>query len=818
MKSLIAQWRPTSIFPTQFSRNLIYGYGFIVLLILSAALGFKLYDQNVSSKLQQAENLYQIQSLIDKHLSLARERSLTLVKMFNTEDPFEIDALQQRMMQLEHQIGLTRQQISQALQSKPNDLQLFNQTAELVKNNKAKQTEVFNRIMADDRNAAMRILVEETLPTQEEVVEHLLQLKNSIKQQANQAKNGLNSLLSEMGTLVLLAAAVPVGAILLIGWVSVHRIQRYEQEQKALVQQQQSTIEKRTHALELDKALFQQINDAIVLASQEGELIQTNYAFELLKKAFKLSEGHHQYTLWHLLERLFTELPTSTILQQLKLTGIWRDEVSLKRGGRHFLMTVSYVKTPLDEKPCISVILTDISEIKYFQQQLERTAKTDTVTQLANRFALNERLESHLLNHADQPFTLFSIDLDHFKAINDHFGHEEGDRLLREMANILKTHSTACAKEAMNARIGGDEFIIFIPELLSDQAISQTCERILIASNAISRQWDKLGFGCSIGVVRYPQDGQTLDALMRHADYAMYEAKKAGRNHYVLFNKRLQEKIDYASRIEANMKEAIQKSHFQVYLQPQFELKTLSLCGAEALLRWPTDEGMISPVEFIPMAEKFGLINALGDFVMEESIRGFCEWQKQSNALPRIAINISAIQIATSHLGPVLKNLLQKYPIQPDQIDFEITESVLMENTGNKYPCLSFLENLGSEISIDDFGTGYSSLAYIQNLQCDRIKIDRSFVKGLQAGNHSYQIIRAIIQMAHSLGLKVLAEGIETLEQLRLLQELDCDEGQGFYFSPPIPQAAFEQNYIQPSLKKKQEQPQKTSSETLGKR
>lgn len=155
--------------------------------------------------------------------------------MFNTEDPFEIDALQQRMMQLEHQIGLTRQQISQALQSKPNDLQLFNQTAELVKNNKAKQTEVFNRIMADDRNAAMRILVEETLPTQEEVVEHLLQLKNSIKQQANQAKNGLNSLLSEMGTLVLLAAAVPVGANLLIGWVSVHRIQRYEQEQKALV-------------------------------------------------------------------------------------------------------------------------------------------------------------------------------------------------------------------------------------------------------------------------------------------------------------------------------------------------------------------------------------------------------------------------------------------------------------------------------------------------------------------------------------------------------------------------------------------------------
>lgn len=803
MSSLFQKFKQFSLFSEPFSRSLILGYATIVfLIVVSILVSLSFYD-HLQNKIQKSEALYQKQLLITEHLKLARERSITLTRMLETDDIFLIDDLHQTMQQLESRIGKIRTQIKQTLND-PWRVKIFNKTYQLVFQNKLEQEEVYNLIIEEKRSDAVDVLINKTFKTQKEVIQTLTQLKEDIIKEYEKVKNQSLQKLHFMKKVILVVGLLPIAILMIIAFFTVRKIQFHERKRQRFQQELEAQIQQRTQELQMDRALFEHIHEAIALAHLNGCIIKSNRPFQnLLQQLNHNNANHATDSLWQLLSHLFKDIHIGNIQAEIEKNNKWRGEVQLKNDQKYYLITISHLYSTADNEALLSVVLNDVSQLILTQQKLEQFAKTDTVTQLKNRFAFNEDMQKQLLQHPNVPFCLMILDLDHFKAINDHFGHEEGDRLLRLMGEILQETVTQQQLPASIYRIGGDEFVVCVQQEMEDTGIAQFCNQVLKKANCLSKDWKKLGFGCSIGAARYPDDGSQSDEILRYADVAMYEAKKLGRNHFQIFNDAIHQKIDYIDQMQQQMQQAIHHKAFQVYFQPQVQLDTLSLCGAEALLRWPTDEGMISPAEFIPLAEKLDLINELGNFVLNETLNIFCNWQKHGNILPRVAINVSSIQIASQSLGPALKSALKAYPVHPGQLDFEITESVMMENKGNQNLCLSYLESVGCDISIDDFGTGYSSLAYIQNLNANRIKIDRSFVMRLERENASYNIVKAIIEMAHSLGLKVLAEGIETQEQLQLLQELGCDEGQGFFFSPPLPEEAFFRNYIQPFSEQK---------------
>ena len=797
MIQLLNKLKPRTLFPDHFSRSLILGYLTLFFIISLSIIVFLKYSERLQQTLQQAETLYQSVLLVDKHISLAREHSITLTKMFETDDPFEIDQLQQKMTQLEHEIGIVRKQIKRLLKD-PKSMQFFNQTPKLIQQNKQQQYQVYRLLMDEHPQAAIKVLINQTFETQAKVIQALTQLKNDLLKNYNQLKEETEQLTALMDKLVLLAGLVPIAILFIIAYFTVRKIQFHERKQRRFQQELERMVQKRTKELLLDAAIFEHIHEAIALTKLDGTIIKSNPPFLHL---FQLNQKGASDSLWQLLSKLFDDIHIDQIQTNIEQTGEWTQEVKLKAHPHYYQLTLSRLRSLADNRDILSVVLSDVSQLKSTQQKLENIAKTDTVTQLKNRFAFNEDLHQQLLKHPNTPLCLMMLDLDHFKAINDHFGHEEGDRLLKLMGEILQQTAHEQGLKAHLYRIGGDEFVVCLPQKISDVEISAFCNRLLGKLNHLSKDWNKLGFGCSIGIARYPDNAQHAEALLRFADVAMYEAKKKGRNDFQIFNDALRQQIDYIANMRQQMEKAIKNNAFKVYFQPQVKLHNLELCGVEALLRWPTDQGMISPVEFIPLAEKFDLINELGSFVTNESIAIFCKWQSHCEVLPRISINVSAKQIASQSLGPTLQSALKTYPIHPNQLDFEITESVLMDYKNLENNCLTYIEQLGSEISIDDFGTGYSSLAYIQNLNADRIKIDQSFVLRMQKHNASYNIVKAIIEMAHSLGLTVLAEGIETFEHYELLKELGCDEGQGFYFSRPLSEEAFFKQYIQSNSK-----------------
>ncbi|GAB6034866.1 putative bifunctional diguanylate cyclase/phosphodiesterase [Galenea microaerophila] len=801
MIQLLNKFKHRALFPDHFSRSLILGYLTLFFIISLSIIVFLKYSERLQQTLQQSETLYQSVLLVDKHISLARERSITLTKMFETDDPFEIDQLQQKMTQLEHEIGTVRRQIKRLLKD-PKRLQFFNQTPKLLQQNKQQQYQVYRLLMDEHPQAAIKVLINQTFETQAKVIQALTHLKNDLLKNYNQLKEETDRLIALMDKLALLAGLVPIAILFIIAYFTVRKIQFHEQKQRRFQKELEKMVQKRTKELQLDAAIFEHIHEAIALTKLDGTIIKSNPPF--LKLFLLHQQGQtnaHQPSLWQLLSKLFEDIHIGQIQTDIEQTSEWTQEVKLKAHPHYYQLTLSRLRSLADNSEILSVVLSDVSQLKATQQKLENIAKTDTVTQLKNRFAFNEDLHQQLLKYPNTPLCLMMLDLDHFKAINDHFGHEEGDRLLKLMGEILQQTAHQQGLKADHYRIGGDEFVVCLQQKISDTEISAFCNHILGKANHFSKNWNKLGFGCSIGVVRYPDDARHAEELLRFADFAMYEAKKKGRNDFQIFNETLRQNIDYIAKMRQQMEKAIKNKAFKVYFQPQVKLHNLELCGAEALLRWPTDQGMISPAEFIPLAEKFDLIDKLGSFVLKESIAIFCKWQSHCEVLPRISINVSAKQISSQTLGPALQSALKTYPIHPKQLDFEITESVLMDYKNLENNCLKYIEQLGSEISIDDFGTGYSSLAYIQNLNADRIKIDRSFVLHMQKHNASYNIVKAIIEMAHSLGLKVLAEGIETFEHYELLKELGCDEGQGFYFSRPLSEEAFFKQYIQSNSK-----------------
>jgi diguanylate cyclase (GGDEF)-like protein/PAS domain S-box-containing protein len=426
------------------------------------------------------------------------------------------------------------------------------------------------------------------------------------------------------------------------------------------------------------------------------------------------------------------------------------------------------------------------------EAHIQQLAYFDPLTGLPNRLLLGDRCQHALsvAQRAKQTVALVFLDLDHFKNINDSLGHRVGDEVLVKLANRLKA---AVREQDTVSRLGGDEFILLLPDTdaagaarVADKLLQAALKPMLIEAN-------ELTVTPSIGIALYPKDGADLDALSRCADAAMYQAKGDGRNSYRFFTPDIQAHSDRALQLDNALRRALERQQLSLHYQPQISLATGNILGAEALLRWTHPElGPISPAEFIPIAERNGLILPIGEWVIHTAVQQLADWLARGMAPITMAVNLSAVQFRHADLPAFISRILTDAALPARLLELELTEGVAMTHPQVAIAVMADLHQRGVRLSIDDFGTGYSSLSYLKRFQVYKLKIDQSFVRDITEDPDDKAIVGAIISMASSLGLKTIAEGVETEDQLHFLRDRGCDEAQGYYFSPALPAPAFE--------------------------
>jgi len=429
----------------------------------------------------------------------------------------------------------------------------------------------------------------------------------------------------------------------------------------------------------------------------------------------------------------------------------------------------------------------DISAVMRYEAELEFQAKHDALTGLANRTLLTARLDQaidHAFEHGTQLWMVF-IDLDRFKFVNDTLGHAAGDALLKTLA--LRLQAVARETDTL-ARVGGDEFVLLLSKLAERSECIAVLERIMeTVSQPLLIQDREFFLTCSIGVASYPQDGDTAEILSKHADIAMYRAKESGRNSFQFYTPSMNERTLDRLRIEADLRHALDRDEFSLHYQPQVCMETGRVVGMEALLRWRHPVlGMIGPARFIGLAEELGLIIPIGAWVLRTACIQTKAWHDAGFAHLRVAVNLSARQFTQHALAQSVADVLHATGLAPRYLELELTESMVMGDVDHAITILRNLKALGLHISIDDFGTGYSSLSYLRRFPIDVLKIDQSFVNDITHDADDAAIVISIISLAHSLRLTVIAEGVETLEQLAFLRDHGCEQAQGYYFSRPL--------------------------------
>ncbi|MEN4922369.1 cyclic di-GMP phosphodiesterase [Achromobacter spanius] len=463
--------------------------------------------------------------------------------------------------------------------------------------------------------------------------------------------------------------------------------------------------------------------------------------------------------------------------------------INTVKGPRLFLFRNKFVTSGSGEKRVYLICSgTDITEERQAQERLRVLANTDMLTNLPNRHAITSRLKTALAAGREGRGGVLFLDLDNFKRINDHYGHGFGDRLLKAVAVAISN----CLSDGQTlARLGGDEFIVLQEEAQAWQ-LEATAQRIIERLREPFRQGlIEVYTSCSIGIAMYPDHGADLDSVVRSADIAMYVAKEAGRHTYRVFQHEMDRRnADYVW-LDTNLRKALAENHLMLYYQPKLAGRTGEVDGVEALVRWRSPErGMVGPDTFIPYAEESGLISPLGVWVMREAARQAAAWKRDGLNI-RIAINMSARQLDDKGVVSEFMRAISDASLDPCLLDIELTESCLIDDEGAAIELIKQFRQLGARVHLDDFGTGYSSLSQLARIPLDAIKLDASFVRGVNENPVSQALARAIVAVARTLELKVIAEGVETQEETAFLDTLGVDAKQGYLYAKPMPAEAF---------------------------
>ncbi|MCT8954057.1 EAL domain-containing protein [Pseudomonas lundensis] len=479
------------------------------------------------------------------------------------------------------------------------------------------------------------------------------------------------------------------------------------------------------------------------------------------------------------------------VFESLEKTGEWHGEIWNRRKSGEIYPQWQTIRAVRDNKDQIThyvAVFSDISAIKNTQSELMRLAHHDPLTDLPNRLLFTDRAEQALAyaQRHKSGCALLMIDLDHFKIINDSMGHNVGDLLLKAVGERL---TAVFGKGFTVARLGGDEFAVLVENCTQVAQAAGFAQQVLeVMKGAFIIETHQLFISASVGISLYPNDALNAEQLLRNADSALFKAKSAGREGYALYTEELTAHAQYRIEVASDLRRALEQQELRVYFQPVHDLTTSRMVGVEALVRWQHPQrGLVAPGEFIPIAERTGLIAEIDAWVLEQACWQMCQWQAAGVDLSFVAVNISSRLFARPELYQLVSTVLADTGLNPALLELEVTESAVMDNSEVALEQMHRLRELGLRLAIDDFGTGFSSLLRLKRLPVQKLKIDQGFVAGLPGDDDDVAIVRAVIALAQSMGMQVHAEGIEYVEQAQFLLDHHCDLGQGYWFGRPMP-------------------------------
>lgn len=593
----------------------------------------------------------------------------------------------------------------------------------------------------------------------------------------------------------------------LLGLVSFSDILRgmelaYVQELQQALREQDVVLNTTQSNLHLAEKVIENLLEGIMITTPDSIIVAVNPAFTRLtgyrskdvlgKTPALFSSGRHDKSFY------------DAMWQQLGSKGFWQGEVwNRRKNGETYpqQLAITAIHSSGGELTHYAALFNDITELKNQEERIRQLAYYDALTNLPNRRLLDDRIRMAIAHahRQDRRMALLFIDLDRFKRINDSLGHEVGDQLLIHIARQL--HTVIRDGDTL-ARMGGDEFIAVLNDISDHAQTAQVARRMLeLLQQPVQVDGHELVTTVSIGISIYPEDGTDADTLLRNADAAMYRAKGSGRNSYQLYATEMNARSLEHLALETAMLRALERNEFELYYQPILDARTLRVVSAEALLRWHHPElGLVMPGDFIPLAEESGIILAISRWVTSEAGRQLQIWDAQGLEHLGLSINIANRQFNHPEFCTLMSQCLEDKHVNATRLTLELTENMLMDDTLATIQKLNLMHEMGFAISLDDFGTGFSSLSHLRKLPLNELKIDRSFVRDIDGAERGSAIIRGTIQLAQALNLCVVAEGVETVGQMRFLQAHNVDRLQGFYFSKPVPAEEFLRLAKAPSL------------------
>lgn len=568
----------------------------------------------------------------------------------------------------------------------------------------------------------------------------------------------------------------------------------YIQNLKRLLKEQSADLKETEHHLHLAHTLIEAYMDGVMVTNSQGIIQSINPAFTILtgyaekealgQPASLISSGKHDQKFY---DKMWSEI---------KAHGRWQGEIwNRRKNGEVYpeWLTITRIRDPKTREIMFAGIFSDITERKKSEQVIKNLAYYDALTGLPNRQLLFDRFDVALASsHRDgSKLALLFIDVDHFKRINDSLGHSVGDQVLCEITYRLNKE---IREGDTLARLGGDEFVLLLTEIHDTDVIYRVAQRISECfTDPIEVGERSLYVTSSIGCSVYPVDGIDRETLLRNSDTAMYKAKKSGRNAFSMYSAEMNALSHLRLETENRLREALSNQELFLQYQPKYTAQEETIAGFEALLRWQDrEQGLIPPDHFIPIAEELGLINDIGNWVLKEAAQKCQHWNQLSGKRLPVSVNVSVKQLEGNFLIHGVREALHSSGLEPNLLEIEVTETSFMTEMDQAITNINALKNMGVSISMDDFGTGYSNLGKLTQMPLDILKIDRSFLAQVPGDSKSEVLISTIILMAHSMGLKVVAEGVETKDQLRFIKQQKCDQIQGFYLSKPVNQEEVE--------------------------